>query len=91
MSTNFVYTNFLKTPRGPGHPGKPPGASQVPSLEPQGKQSFEGGNELVDPHLFVWKTPIPPGSLRAQKVIIFLLFFLASPSNLASRYVSTEA
>ena len=65
MSTNFFCTNFLNTPRGPGHPSKIPGTSQVP---PQGRQTFEGGHELFDPHPFAWKTPTPPGGLRTPKL-----------------------
>ena len=72
-------TDFLNTPRGPGHPGKIPGISQVPSLETQGKQTFEGGRELFGPHPFAWKTPIPPSSLRAQKVNLCALFRLWVP------------
>ena len=75
MRTNFFCTNFLNTPRGPGHPGKIPGTSQLPSLETQGKQTFEGGHELFDPHPFAWKAPAPPGGLRPKK-LIFVLFFL---------------
>ena len=49
MNTNFFCTDFLDTPRNLGHPGNIPGTSQVPSLETQGKQTFEGGCELFDP------------------------------------------
>ena len=55
--TVFFFTNFLNTPRGPGHPGKIPGTSQVPPFETQGRQTFEGGHELFDHHPFAWKTP----------------------------------
>ena len=61
-------------PRGPGHPAKIPGTSQVPSLETQGRQTFEGGHELFDPHPFAWKTPTPPDGLRTQKVDLCALF-----------------
>ena len=65
MHTNFFCTNFLNTPRGPGHPGKIPGTSQIPLFETQGRQTFEGGHELFDPH---GRPPTPPGGLRTQKV-----------------------
>ena len=51
---------------------------QTRSLEAQEKQTFKGGNEVVDPHPFAWKTPTLPGSLRAQKLgkkSIFVFFF----------------
>ena len=32
-----MRTNFLNTPRGPGHPGKIPGTSQIPLFETQGR------------------------------------------------------
>ena len=70
MSTNFFCTNFLNTPRGPGHPGKISGTSQIPLFETQGRQSFEGGHEVFDHHPFEWKTP----SLRTQKVYLCALF-----------------
>ena len=38
--------------RGPGHPGKIPGTSQVPSLGTQGKQTFKGGRGIFGPHPF---------------------------------------
>ena len=70
MRSNFLCTNFWNTPRGPGpgHPGKIPGTSQIPLLEAQGRQTFEGGHELFDPHAFGWKTPAPPSSLRTKEV-----------------------
>ena len=76
MRANFCCTNFLNTPRGPGHPGKNPGTSQIPLFETQGRQTFEGGHELFDPHPFGWKTPSPPGALRTKKVNLCALFFL---------------
>ena len=74
MRTNFFCTNFSNTARGPGHPGKNPGTSQIPFFETQGRQSFEGGHEVFDPHPFAWKTPTPPGGLRTQKVNLCALF-----------------
>ena len=74
MRTNFFCTNFLNTPRGPGHPGKIPRTSQTPLFETQGRPTFEGGHELFDPHPFAWKTPTPPGGLRTQKVNLSALF-----------------
>ena len=68
MRANFFCTNFLNTPRGPGHPGKIPGTSQIPLFETQGRRTFEGEHGLFDPHPFTWKTPTPPGGLRTQKV-----------------------
>ena len=46
MRTNFFCTSFLNTPRGPGHPGKIPGTSQIRLFETQGTQTFEGRHEL---------------------------------------------
>ena len=74
MRTNFFCTNFLNTPRGPGNPGKIPGTSQIPLIETQGRQTFEGGHELFGHHPFAWKTPTPPGGLRTQKVNLCALF-----------------
>ena len=42
MRTNFFCTNFLNTPRGPGHPDKIPGTSQIPLFETQGLQTCLG-------------------------------------------------
>ena len=75
MHTNFFCTNCLNTPRGPGHPCKIPGTSQIPLFKLQGRQTSEGGRELCDPHPFGWKTPSPPGALRTQKELIFVLLF----------------
>ena len=74
MRTKIFCTNFLNTPRGPGHPGKIPGTSQIPLFETQGRQSFEGEHEVFDHHPFPWKTPTPPGGLRTQKVNLCALF-----------------
>ena len=74
MRTNFFCTNFLNTRRGPGHPGKIPGTSQIPLLETQGRQTFEGEHELFGHHPFAWKNPTPPGGLRTQKVNLCALF-----------------
>ena len=68
MRTNFFCTNFLNTPRAPGHPGKIPGTSQIPLFETQGRQTFQGEHELFSHHPFAWKTPTPPGGLQTQKV-----------------------
>ena len=67
MSTNKFCTDFLNTLRGPGHPGKIPGTSQVPPFETQGRQTFEGGHNLFGHHPFAWKTLTPLGGLRTQK------------------------
>ena len=74
MRTKFFCTTFLNTPRRPGHPGKNPGTSQIPRLETQGRQTFEGGHEVFGHHPFEWKTPTPPGGLRTQKVYLCALF-----------------
>ena len=74
MYTNFLSTNFWNTPRGPGHPGKIPGTSQIPLFETQGRQTFEGGHEVFGHHPFAWKTPTPPGGLRTQKLNLCALF-----------------
>ena len=76
MSTNFLCTNFSNIPRGPGHPGKNPGTSQVPPFETEGRQTFEGGHELFGHHPFAWKTPTPANGLRTQKVNLCALFLL---------------
>ena len=72
MRTNFFCTNFLKTPRGLGHPGKIPETSQIPPFETQGRQTFEREHELFGHHPFAWRTPTPPGGLRTQKVNVNL-------------------
>ena len=74
MRANLFCTNFLNTPRGPGHPGKIPGTSQIPLLETQGRQTFEGGHELFGHHPFTWKTTTLPGGLRTEKVHLCALF-----------------
>ena len=74
MRTNFFCTNSLNTPKGPGHPSKIPGTSQIPLFETQGRQSFEGEHEVFDHHPFPWKTPTPLGGLRNQKVNLCSLF-----------------
>ena len=74
MRTNFFCTTFLNTPRVLGYPGKIPGTSQIPLLETQGRQTFEGGHEVFDPHPSAWKTPTSPGGLRTQKVNLCALF-----------------
>ena len=55
-----------------------PGTKLVfPGFREEGT-SFRGRvHELFDPRPFVWKSPIPPGGLRTQK-LIFVLFILAS-------------
>ena len=68
-STKRFCTNFSNTSRGPGHAGKIPRTSQVPSFKNQGKQTFEGGRELFDHH----RSPTPPG--RTQKLIFVPLLF----------------
>ena len=60
----FFCTNFLNALRGPGCPGKSPGTSQIPPYQTQGRQTFEGGQELFDHYPFGQKTPTPPGGLR---------------------------
>ena len=74
MRTNFLSTNFWNTHRGPGHPGKIPGTSEIPLFETQGRQTFEGEHEVFGHHPFARKTPTPPGGLRAQKVSLCALF-----------------
>ena len=74
MRTNFFCTDFLNTPRGPGHPGKIPGTSQIPLFESQGAQTFEGWHKLFGHHPFAWKTPTPPGGLGTQMVNLCALF-----------------
>ena len=70
----FFCTNFLNAARGPGHPSKILGTSQIPPFETQGRQTFEGGHEVFGHHPFQWKTPTPPGGLRTQKVNLRALF-----------------
>ena len=74
MRTNFLSTNFWNTPRGPGHPSKIFGTSQIPLFETQGRQTFEGEHKVFGHHPFPWKTPTPPGSLRTQYVNLCALF-----------------
>ena len=76
MRKKFFCTKFLSTAGGPGHPGKIPGTSRIPLFETQGRQSFEGGHEVFDPHPLAWKTPTPPGGLRTQKLNLCASFFL---------------
>ena len=63
--------------------GKPPRLKhpRLAALD-QGKQTPEGGHELFDPYPFAWKTPVPPGSLRARKLNPFVLFFLPDSNHL---------
>ena len=75
MRTNLFSTNFLNTPKGPGHPSKILGTSQIPLFETQGRQTFEGGHELFGHHPFAWKTPAPPAGLRTQKVNLCVPFY----------------
>ena len=87
MRTKFFCTNFLNTPRGPGHPARIPGTSQIPLSETQGRQTFEGGHEVFGHHPFEWKTPTPPGGLRTQKVNLCALFSCRksrAPGNIRS-------
>ena len=84
MRTKFFCTNFLNTARGPGHPGKIPGTSRIPLFETQGRQSFEGGHEVFGHHPFAWKTPIPPGGLRTQKLNLCALFSFQIEAALAA-------
>ena len=84
MHTNFFCTNFLNTPRGLGHPSKIPGTSQIPLFETQGRQTFERGHELFDPHHFGWKTPSPPGGLRTKKVNLYALYSCPKSTPLSS-------
>ena len=46
------------------NPGK---HSRLPPFKAQQKQTFEGENELFDPHPFAWRT-WAPGSLRTKEV-----------------------
>ena len=68
MRTNFLSTNFWNAPRGPGHPAKIPGTSQIPLFETQGRQTFEREHEVFG-HPFAWKTPTPLSGLRTQRVL----------------------
>ena len=76
MRTNFFCTNFLNSPRGPGYPGQIPRTFQIPPFQTQGRQTFEGGQELFGHHPFARKTRTPPSGGRTQK-LSFVLFFLA--------------
>ena len=66
-------------PGGLGHPSKIPAKSQILSLETRGKQTFEGGHELFDPHPFTWKTPHPTRQSPGPK--IFVLFCGENPDG----------
>ena len=81
MRTKFFCTNFFNTARGPGHPGKNPGTSQIPVFETQGRRTFEGGHEVFGHHPSAWKTPTPPGGLRTQKVNLCALFSCLNLGN----------
>ena len=79
MRTNFLSTNFWNAPRGPGHPGKIPGTSQIPLFETQGRQTFEPRGRaqgFLPPPLCV-EDPHPPRRSPDPKKLIFVLFFLA--------------
>ena len=82
MSTNILCTNFLNTPRHPEYPRKIPMTSQEQNLFVLGlerrERTFEGGNELSDPHPFARKTP-PHQAVSGTTKQIFVLFFL--PAN----------
>ena len=88
VRTKFFCTNFLNTARGPGHPGKNPGTSQIPLFETQGRQTFEGGHEVFGHHPSAWKTPTPPGGLRTQKVNLCALFSCLKDPRKRSESVS---
>ena len=76
MRTNFLCTNFLNTPRGPGHPGKIPGTSQIPLFETQeDKLSREGTNFLATAPS--GGRPPPDRAVSGPKKLIVVLFFLA--------------
>ena len=81
MRTNFFYTNFLNTPRGPGHPGKIPGTSQILLFEPkEDKLSREGANfSATTPSRGRPPPPTPPGGLRTQKVDLCVQEILWNP------------
>ena len=66
MSVNFFCTNLFQHSQGSGT-GKFPGASQVPSLKTQGKQTFERGNELCG------RLP-PHPAVSGPKKLIFVPF-----------------
>ena len=57
----FLHKLF-EHPKGLGHPGKSPGTFQIPLFETQGRQTFEGGHELVGHHPTLrMQDPHPPG------------------------------
>ena len=82
MSTNLFCTNFLSSPKAPGHAGKIPGTSQVP---PFVRQTFDGGQELFDHPPFAWKTTTPPDSLRIPKTYFLCSFFLPDSRDSRTR------
>ena len=89
MRTNLFCTNFLNILKGPGHPSKIPGTSQVPPFQTQGRQTFEGGRELFDHHPSHGRPPTPPGGLQTQGVNLCGLFFLPE-SEVSKRGWRTE-
>ena len=88
MRTNFFFHKLFEHPQRSGHPGKIPGTSQVPSVETQGRQTFEGGHKLFDPHPFAWKTPPPHPAVSGPQKLIFVLFFLAWNIKVRKRHIS---
>ena len=83
MRTNFFCTKFLNNPRDPGHPGRIPGTSQIPFFETQGRQTFEGGHELLGPAPLRVEDPHPTGRSPDPKKLISVLFLL--PDEITSK------
>ena len=77
MSTNLFCTNYLNTPRGPGHPGDIPGCL----LRKSRKTYFRGRARTFRPPPFRVDDPHPTRqSPDPKRTLIFVLFFFL-PEN----------
>ena len=77
MRTKFFCTNFLNTPRSPGHPGKNPGTSQIPLLETPKEDKLSRADTKFSATTPSSGRPSPHRAVSGPKKFIFVLFFLA--------------
>ena len=68
MRANFLSTNFLKTPRGPGHPGKIPLDIPDSSLRNPRKTNFRGTARSFWPPPLRVEDPHPTGRSPDPKI-----------------------